>query len=374
MTFAPVPARQNAIVWEIRPEEARGALFEFGMDQRIILRRTWRALRGEPLPSLFRLKQFRKVPVVVSLHPALARTFILPFRLDRKKDEGPIQPENLQNMLREFLAKTTFEMRRMAGEALGVEELDAIILDARLTRVLVDDAEARDDRPLDGRRIEGFLRVILTTRAVFHDLHDLLHSGRELFFTENGPAAMAFLGRHLQGPLTFLDLEPRGGWLFRVDYDDEEVIKKTQFHWSTEDLPMALAAAWGISEKAAHGAYAMFLRGGFSVHAARFASKLFEPIMESFDRTLAKTKAAGIVYVRSVTPLPFDLPSLSGDVKLVGLPMAELLDSSGLSYDPRAGDAAETSSFFTSFLEYYYHRGDPRGHKVLTRHIHWISA
>lgn len=374
MTFAPVPARQHAIVWEIRPEEARAALFDFGMEQRIVLRRTWRALRGEPLPSLFKLKQFRKTPVVISLHPVLARTFILPFHLARKKNEGPLRPENLQNMLTEFLAKTTFEMRRIAGEALGVEELDAVILDARLTRVLVDDVEARDDRPLEGHRIEGFLQVLLTTRAVFHDLHDLLHSGRELFFTESGPAALAFLGRHLENPLTFLDLEPKGGWLFRIDYDAEEVIKKTQFHWNAEDLPLALAAAWGISKKTADKAYAMFLRGGFSDRAARFASKLFEPIMESFDRSLAKTRAAGIVYLRSITPLPLDLPSLHGDVKLVDMPMSKMLDASGLNCDLSAGNASEASSFFMSFLEYYYHRGDPRGHKTLTRHIHWISA
>jgi hypothetical protein len=277
-------------------------------------------------------------------------------------------------MLREFLAKTTFEMRRIAGEALGVEELDAIILDARLTRVLVDDVEARDDRPLEGRHIEGFLQVILTTRAVFHDLHDLLHSGRELFFTESGPAALAFLGRHLPGPLMLLDLEPQGGWLFRIDYDAEEIVKKTQFHWNAEDMPLALAATWGISKKAANEAYAMFLRGRFSNRATNFVSKLFEPIRESFDRTLTKTKTAGTVYLRSVTPLPLDLPSSHGDVKLVGLPMSQLLEASGLNCDLRVGSAAEASSFFMSFLQYYYHRGDSRGHKVLTRHIHWISA
>jgi hypothetical protein len=35
---------------------------------------------------------------------------------------------------------------------------------------------------------------------------------------------------------------------------------------------------------------------------------------------------------------------------------------------------AETSPLFMPFLEYYYYRGDPRGHKAFTRHIHWISA
>lgn len=374
MNFSPVPAREHAIVWEIRPEEARGALFDFGMEQRVVLRRAWRALRGEPLPSLFKLKQFRKTPVVISLHPALARTFILPFHMARKKDEGPLQPESLRHMLTEFLAKTTFEMRRMAGESLGVEELDAVILDARLTRILVDDVEARDDRPLEGRRIEGFLRVILTTRAVFHDLHDLLHSGRELFFTENAPAALSFLGRHLEHPLSFLDLEPKGGWLFRVDYDAEEVIKKTKLQWNSEDLPLALAAAWGMSKKTADRAYAMFLAGGFSDRAARFASNLFEPIMGSFDKALARTKAAGIVYLRSVVPLPLDLPSLHGGVKLVDMPMADLLEKSGLDCDLNTATAPGTSSFFTAFMEYYYHRGDPQGHKALARHIHWISA
>lgn len=370
MTLAPVPARQHAIVWEIRPEEARGALFEFGMEQRVVLRRSWSAVRGEPLlPSFFKLKQFRKAPVIVSLHPALARTFILPFRLSRKKAEGPLQPENLQVMLREFLSKTTFEMRRLASAALGVEELDAIILDARLARLVVDDAEVRDDRPIEGRKIEGFLQVILTTRAVFHDLHDLLHSGRELFFTERGPAALAFLGRYLPGPLTLLDLEAKGGWLFRIDHAAEEVVKKTQFRWNAEDLPAAFTEAWGLSKKSADAAYQLFLQGGFSDRAARFALKLFAPTEESFDRTLAKAKAAGTVYLRSSVPLPLDLPATRGEAQLIGLPLAELLERSGLTYDLKAEPL-----LFMSLLEYYYHRGDQHGHKMLTRHIHWISA
>lgn len=374
MAFSPVPAREHAIVWEVRPEEARGALFDFGMEQRVVLRRTWRALRGEPLPSFFKLKQFRRVPVVISLHPTLARTFILPFHLSRKKGEGPIRPEGLQSMLREFLSKTTFEMRRIAATALGVEELDAIIIDARLTRVMADGVEARDDRTIEGRSIDGFMRVTLTTRAVFHDLHDLLHSGRELFFTESGPAALAFMARHIEGPLMFLDLEPQGGWLFKIDYDAEEIVTKTHFRWSVDEFPLALAQVWGLSKKSADAAYAMFLRGGFSDRATRFASKLFGPIKESFDKTLEKTKASGMVYLRAATRLPLDLPSLHGGVKLVDLPMAKMLEASGLKCDLGAGDAFESSLFFMAFLEYYYHRGDPKGHKALTRHIHWISA
>lgn len=377
MTFAPVPAREHAIVWEMRPDEARGALFEFGMEQRVVLRRTWRAMRGEPLPSFFKLKQFRKAPVTVSLHPALARTFILPFRLDRKKGEAAVKPEGLQTMLREFLAKTTFEMRRIAAADLGVEELDAILIDARLTKVFADGAEVRDDRPIEGRRIEGFMQVILTTRAVFHDLHDILHSGRELFFTERGPAAMAFLGRHIQGPLTFLDLEPKGGWLFRVDHAAEEVVKKTQFRWDAQDFPVALAEAWGLSREAADKVYAMYLGGGFSTRLNRFVSKIFAPIGEAFDKALAKVKASGVVHMRSIIALPFDLPDVRGEAKLLALPLEETLRASGLAWESKVGDVLplpEASLLLMSFLEYYYHRGDPRGHKMLTKHIHWISA
>lgn len=377
MNFSPVPAREHAIVWEVRPEEARGALFDFGMEQRIVLRRSWRALRGEPLPSFFKLKQFRKVPVVVSLHPALAHTFILPFHLPRKKDEGPVRPEGLQTMLREFLSKTTFEMRRLAAETLDVEDLDAILIDARLIRVLADGVEVRDDRPIEGRDIEGFIHVTFTTRAVFHDLHDLLHSGRELFFTERGSAATAFLRRHVEGPLTLLDLEEQGGWLYRLDHDAEEIIKKTEFNWSEDNLSRAFVEPWGVSKKTADRIYATFLKGGFSNRANRFVLKLFAPIEEAFDRALAKVKASGIVYLRTAMPLPMDMPALRGDAKLVDIPLTELIRESGLTLDIKKGSAVlegEVSWFLTAFLEYYYHRGDPKGHKVLTRHIHWISS
>jgi hypothetical protein len=380
MKFTPVPVREYAIVWEMRPDEARGALLEFGAEQRVVLKRSWRALRGAPLPSFLSMKQFRKVPVVVSLHPELAHTFILPFRLSRKKSEAPIQPERLQAMLRDFLAKTTFEMRRLAADSLGVDELDAILLDARLTRLLVDGEEARENRPVDGRRVEGYLQVTMTTRAVFHDLHDLLHSEREIFFTERGPAALTFFSRHFKGPATFLDLEPKGGWLFQLDHDAEEVIKKTRFQWDADDLPGALAEAWGVSKKTADELYPIFLRGEFSAEAGRFARKLFEPNAALLERAIAKAKISGKVHIRSVIPPPLKLPAVHGGVELEEFPLEDLLAAAGLTFKSSAKDAenaknaAEESFFLLPLLEYYYHRGDPRAHKDLTRHIHWISA
>lgn len=139
-------------------------------------------------------------------------------------------------------------------------------------------------------------------------------------------------------------------------------------------MPLALAQAWSLSKKSADGAYGMFLRDGFSDRATKFASKLFAPIKESFDKTLEKVKASGIVYLRTVTPLPLDLPSLHGGAKLVDVPLSQMLEASGLNCELGEGNASEASLFLMAFLEYYYHRGDPRGHKALTRHIHWISA
>ena len=376
MAFAPVPAKEYAVVWEMRPEEARGALFELGADQRITLRRTWQAVRGAPLPSFLKLKQFHRAPVVVSLHPALARTFILPFRLARKKGEAPIPPAHFQTMLQEFLSKTRFEMRRLAGDALGCEELDTILLDARLMRLVVDGEEVREDARIEGRRVEGFLEVIFTTRAAFHDLHNLLHSGRETFFTERGPAALAFLSRHIAGPLAFLDLDARGGWLFRMDHDAEEIVKKSAFKWDADDLPAALSEAWGLSRAAAEAAYRVFLKDGFSEAAARTARKLMAPIEESFDRAVARAKLPASTYVRAAVPLPFTLPAARSGAELLPLPLATLLDASGVEFVRGAGTRgeAEDSYYLLPLLEYYYHRGDPGAHKALTRHIHWIAS
>jgi hypothetical protein len=60
-------------------------------------------------------------------------------------------------------------------------------------------------------------------------------------------------------------------------------------------------------------------------------------------------------------------------VELAPLPLAELFEEAGLSVRLTAAELPKASFLLLPFLEYYYHRGDPQGHKVLTRHIHWIA-
>ena len=226
-------------------------------------------------------------------------------------------------------------MRRRAAEALGTEELDAILLDARLTRLLADGAEVREGQPVAGRRVEGFLRVTFTTRAVFHDLHELLHSGREVFFTERGTAALAILGRHLPDPIQFLDMEAEGGWLFRVDHDAEEVVKKVPFRWGAGSFPAALAEAWDLSRSAADEAYALFGAGDSLDALSRFAKKYSSRSKNRLNWALARTKAAGKMHVRSAVPLSSAAAHATGGagIDLTELPVVELLQASGVSFE-----------------------------------------
>ncbi len=205
--FGVVPAKERAAVWEINPDGVRGTLIEIDAGKNIAVAKCWRRERGAKVPRELReILTNRAVPVVVSLHPSLAMTVVQPFTMSVAADSRDARAE-FQALIRDIVNRTNLELRREAANTLGVEELDAVLFDARVTRLRMDGKEIVSLSDLGGRKLDGTVHVMFTTRQVFQEFHDLLHSRKEMFVTEGGKAALAFLERRVATPLRILELE-----------------------------------------------------------------------------------------------------------------------------------------------------------------------
>lgn len=369
--FNVVPARERAAVWEINPEGVRGTLFEIDAGKHVRLEKSWSRRRGERVPRELReILTTRSMPVVVSLHPSLATTAIFPFVMAVPEDSRDVRTE-FQGLVREIVNRANLDMRREAAGSLGVEELDAVLFDARVMRLKMDGKEIVRFADLAGTKLEGAVHVMFTTRPVYEEFHELLHSRKEIFVTEGGKAALSFLERRMAPPLRLLELEPGREELAFLDYRKEQVLKETSF--AASGPLSALREEWALSETAARAVFDAWQRGETSDAVVRFMKKIMEQSKNAFEKSLDKARISGIVFVRAAYPLPFSLPFTHGRVELVQYPLKDTFETLGFSgEDALVSDEARVPALL-AFLEYYYHRGDPQSHRALTRQIHWIA-
>lgn len=371
--FGLVPKKEKCAVWEIGPEYVGGTLLEIENGKTIRILESWQRRRGEKMPLEFReILRVGRVPVVVSLHPSLAFTSIAPFQMILKQGMRREEKLEFQSIIREIVNRSNLETRLLAAKALGVQDLDSVLFDARVTHLRQDGKEIAHFADLSGKRLDGTVHVMFTTRLVFQEFHELLHSRKELFVTEGGKASVSFLEKRMRPPLKILDLEPGREELAILDYKHDPVLKTMPF--TSQGLPLeVLRTTWNLSEAAARAVYEEFAEGRVSKNVERFMKKLIAGSGEAFLKALDKTKTSGKIYARAPYALPFKLPYEHGKITLLGYPFEELFGE--LGFDLRNGDFGNQSTISTllAFLEYYYYRGDPASHRALTRQIHWIA-
>jgi hypothetical protein len=371
--FNVVPAKETCAIWNIGETSVRGALVEIDSGKTVRIVRQWERLRGGTQPSgkLHRefLESFRHIPIVVSLDSPLAYTAILPFKIVMKEDRREDKIE-FHNTLRDLVNRSNLETRLLAAKALGVEDLDAVLFDARVVGLTIDGKEVAGWPDLMGKKLEGSLHVMFTTRAIFQELHEIIHSRKELFMTEEGKAALAVLEKQFHSPIRLMRVWLAAAEFMVLDRRHSPVLKKMPFSW--ESPITMLMDEWQLSEDAARRILEAVVGGKVSGAVKRVVSKMIDTSAEAFHHALERSKFQGTIYIREDGVLPFGLPHHYGGVNLEAYPFGTAWRELGFSNDP-ASFSEEEVSLLSPFLEYYYHRGDPAHHHALARQIHWIA-
>ena len=130
-----------------------------------------------------------------------------------------------------------------------------MLFDARVTRLAVGGEEVAHRLPdLAGKDLSGMLHVVFTARPVFHDLHDLLHSGKELFTTSRSKASLTFLEKAAPAAaLRLLDLSEGSEEYAVLSYKEETALQETPFAWHSSPDRL-LRDEWALSDAAAKAA------------------------------------------------------------------------------------------------------------------------
>ncbi len=366
--FSVVPTRETSLVWTVTPSHVRAALIEVDSGKALRMIRRYERPRGEKMVWEF-LDNLRHIPVILSLDSALAYTAIVPLAVRLQNDARKDRLE-FQGAVREIVNRGNLETRPLAAKALGVEDLDAVLFDARVMNLKMDGVDIAGWPQLAGKKLTGTVHLMFTTRDLFEELHTLRHSRKELFITEDSKAAMAVLAHEGKPPFRMLYADPGRSEFVVLDPHHNPIFRKVPFAWSSP-LSM-LREEWKVSEPVARAILTDAEHGGLSAAAARLLDKMREQSRESFDRALQKSKFRGPVYLRGTDVLPFRLPYTHEGTEVRPYPFEEIWST--LGFEGVIDPSPENLALLLPHFEYYYHRGDPAHHRALTRQIHWIAT
>ncbi len=277
-------------------------------------------------------------------------------------------------MLGKMLISISNEERARAAQALHVEELNAVLVQSRITSPVVDGRETINPVGQPGKKLEAVFEITFTTRDIFEQWRNFFNSHDGFRFVDMSRAHLSAISKVKPSPVSLIMFEKKRTRFYGADESKKKVsTKKGQVHWTLHSLLEPIMETWGVGEYAAQGIYEAYLRKEVSGEVEKIISKLLKPVIRNLAPALAKTKLKGKVHVYSQFSLPFPLPKKIGNVVLEELPLSSLLEKLGFEQRTAGFPPHRIFHYLVSFLEFYYDKENSPANRWLKRRVHWLT-
>lgn len=373
--------KEKFLILEVGDEGTAGFLLNLDADKKLNLEKTWASFSWPKLSKHLR-RHLEKWKVVVSAHPSLASTVILPIKLERESSlaEHPLTNIELENLLVQATAKIFTQVRGEASRELGVDELDTILIDNRVSNFKIDNHHVMNPIDFRAKKIEAVLELTLTTRSIFDDWKNQFSIGetKNFFFTESARAELFTLKKVKSPPLNLIILNDHAAsQFFRLEKAAVgELIHRRRLRWSSNQILNTIAANLSVSVSVAGKLYSLYVKKELSPRISRHFNAILKPVISSLLRQLHSSRFKGTVYLDTPLPLPPSFPRRSGRLVFEKLPFESLTEKLGFKVDPALWLWSEGQIFkrLAPFLEFYYNNEDLAINHWLRRRLHWLGS
>lgn len=368
--------REKFLVIGIAPQRTTGLLLSVDKDRNLKPERFWdnfsfAALGRNPLKAL------RKKKLIVAADPAFIATIFLPLELEREefRRNNPVSLEELEGLISQAIDREFHRNRSEAGKRLGLDELDAVLVGARVAEFKVDGHRVLNLEGFVGKNLGALLELTFTARKIFDDFKDFFNSREGLHFTGTAVAGLRMLSLVGAHPVNLLMVDHGGSRVFTLDKVAwGESISREPLNWSFVSLFEAIAAEIPVSRDIVVNFYYDHLNRNTSGNFAHALGRVMKPARDQFFTELKQTGLSGPVYVHSPVPLPMSLPHEKGRMRLEELPTGKIVEKFGLA--TRLSEwpvpASEIFTHLTPFLEFYHDKSNSEVNRRLRRRLHWL--
>ena len=366
--------RERFLVLEIAKDKTSALLLSIDDERNLRLEKIWDEFSLKKL-SAAQARNLRKKKIIVSAAPELIYTTTFPVKLVRDSPARPLTLIELENLLAQTIGKLFNGERKNAGAHLGADELDAILVNSKITDFRVDGHAVFSPVGFGGKTVEGVLELAFTTRPVFYGLKDLFNSKEGFFFTgahlaglrslawaESLPANLLFVG---EDNTFYLTLD-KAAW--------GNAIYSGEIEWRMKLLWKAVISALQTSRSVVMGLYDAFIKKDASPAFVRSFYRILQPEVNDFLAQIKKSRLRGRVFLYSPVPVPFDVPRAFGRITFLDLPLAKALAKGGFRADLGRWPLAPQDAFMklAPFFEFYYDRSGSDINNKLRRRLHWL--
>ncbi len=363
------------LVLEAAPRGTSGILFAVDDRREVSVQKFWKEFKWSPL--LRRLIFLMKVPIIVSLDPAVAYTVVLPATLNRRKSEGPIDAVALENFLAQTIQKALNTYRDEAALALGVDSLDTILTQSRAVRFIADGKRIENPIGSEAKKLEVLLEHMFSPREFFDRLNGMVEEGIDFFLTDRAKSELLLLGQGEYAPLTHLHFpDKKEGVFWRVrPHDSDGYIERGRVPLSGKIFYAAISSRWGVSENNAALLYDRYLGNDMSGHAYRHFDQTVKVAVGALFDTFQKKKFSGPVFLKGGPEMPFALPQRKAGMLISRISLPNLLEWRGFKLRKSLwpGNRPPLTHYLAPFVEFYYDKSNRHINHWLKRRIHWIA-
>ncbi len=368
--------KEKFLILEVAKDKISALLLGVDKDRNLSLERIWDEFPLKKLGAA-QARSLGKKKIIVSAAPELIYTTTFPVRIMRDSSAlaHPLTIVELENLLAQAIGKLFNSERKNAGAHLGVDELDAVLVNSKVTNFKVDGHTVLNPVGFGGRTVEGVLELTFTTRPVFYGLRDLFNSKEGFFFTGSHLAGLHTLAWVESLPANLLLIGEEGASYLTLDraaWGSARYFGK--IGWQMKLLWKAVVSALQVNQPVALKLYDAFIKKDASPAFIRSFHRLLRSEVSDFLVQVKKSRLKGRVFLHSSAPIPFDVPRSFGRVTFLDLPMAKVLTKGGFQMDFRRLPLAQKDVFMklAPFFEFHCDKSNSDINNKLRRRLHWL--
>jgi len=372
-----IPTREERyLIVELSPRGERGLLFGVNRDKYLLFRKAW---DNFSLATFAKSKNFlkKKLNVIVVTDESAAYVVKIPVELKQRSSKNPLTAGELENLLGQTVSRVFIQHRESAGRALGVNEVDTVLIGSRVFNFKIDGHHVVNPIGFAPKILTAAIELTFTSRNFFVRLKPLFERHKEFFFTESSRAELFALSKVQAAPFALLSLEAETSPFFILTpVAVGHHILRGNIGWSADCFLDFLKGAWAVEEDVAERIYGRYLDRRIGEGAGRSLLKLFRQGAGALLGAIKKSRLKGTVFLKSSRELPFPLSGRRGAVVFHEPPLHTILHTMGFHVEFENWPLLSRGLFsrLAPFIEFYASNDDLEINHWLRRRLHWLGA
>jgi hypothetical protein len=380
--------KEKFLILEISPKGTDGIFLDIDEDRNLIFKKFQKnidikkylklstiGLSQKSFEGKYILKPVRKI--IAGVDSSLATTISVPVEKDREDflKNNEITFVEFENLFSQTMASVISKCKSEASLRLGVENIDTILVSAKVVHFKIDSEPVESPISLIGNKISFVIDLTFTTRKVFEEFKGLFSAPEEFFFIESPNASLRALKRVRKLPLALIVLGEEDSWLYVLAKGNSknDVLYREKFNWAFSSLFDAIQKDFSVGSGASKELYEAYIKNKMSKMASRVFKKTIDPIFELFLKEIKNKKIQNFVYLDSKYDLPYELPFKVGKVSVSNIPISEILSDVDFSLNIKADDhKGFIFGHLSPFIEAFFDKDVSNLNKKIRKRLHWL--